>query len=459
MPKKGFVAVKKAEQKAKKSANPRAAQFDEPGDDMPVDSRHYFAFTGFDQSSDRFEIFEASRELVRQLLGEFSLEVRGTATYNGGLSVAVEYYASQGEKLESKLFELRDSFKYQGTILFLANVEDEWITSFVKPVPHLPGAAAAAASHGPSSPKPAHGINSEHSGWTPDLHMRRKLVNDVLKQRREAPAPLELPLEPGPGADQGLVLVLSKLSELTTGVNELRANQATAVTRSDLEEFHERASQETRALVLSQTDPIKESVTELLKSDVANFERVGRLETRVEQLEKKKEKSGPDLSFQKLAVLKFPEKVCLEDRLESMRKFMDVNFPKVHVKAVHVIHRGEWRDRGKNREMTAVGMIDVGDADIREHIVHTIERKKLHVTCAGKELKVTRAMTENAKDRNTALRNAADLLKKQAAVSEKDVEIIWESRCVKVKGTEAFKQPSGRALGSFSEAYAYLSLP
>jgi len=39
------------------------------------------------------------------------------------------------------------------------------------------------------------------------------------------------------------------------------------------------------------------------------------------------------------------------------------------------------------------------------------------------------------------------------------VEIIWESRCVKVKGTEAFKQPSGRTLGSFSEAYAYLSLP
>ena len=100
MPKKGFVAVKVAS-KSKKSANPRAAQF-EPGEGMAVDSRHYFAFTGFDQSSDRFEIFEASQELVRQLLGEFSLEVRGTATYNGGLSVAVEYYASQGEKLESK---------------------------------------------------------------------------------------------------------------------------------------------------------------------------------------------------------------------------------------------------------------------------------------------------------------------------------------------------------------------
>jgi hypothetical protein len=394
---------------------------------------------------------------VRQFLGEFSLEVYGAATYQGGLSVAVEYFASQGEKLESKLFELRDSFKYQGTILTLANVEDGWITSFIKPVPHLPSAAAAA--HVPSSPKPAHGVNSEHSGWTPELHMRRKMVNDVLKQQREAPAPLALPLAPGPDADQGLVLVLSKLSELTTGVNELRANQATAVTRSDLEEFHERACQETRALVLSQTDPIKESVTELLKSDVANFERVGRLETRVEQLEKKKDKSGPDLSFQKLAVVKFPDKVCLEDRLDSMRKFMDANFPKVHVKSVNVIHRGEWRDRGKNRVMTAVGMIDVGDADIREHIVHTIERKKLRVTCAGKELQVTRAMTENAKDRNTALRNAADLLKKQAAVSEKDVEIIWESRCVKVKGTEAFKQPSGRALGSFSEAYAYLSLP
>ena len=97
--------------------------------------------------------------------------------------------------------------------------------------------------------------------------------------------------EPVQDASGGINLVLSKLTELTVGVNELRASQASVVTRADLKEFHEKANAETRAFVLSQTDPLNESVTHLLKSEVANFDRVGRLESRVDKLVKPK---GPD---------------------------------------------------------------------------------------------------------------------------------------------------------------------
>ena len=49
--------------------------------------------------------------------------------------------------------------------------------------------------------------------------------------------------------DSPLELVLSKLSELTIGVNELRACQANAVTRQDLQEYYERSNAETRCPV------------------------------------------------------------------------------------------------------------------------------------------------------------------------------------------------------------------
>ncbi len=117
-----------------------------------MDTQHFFAFSGFASSSDPFEIFEATRGLIVQLLGDFSLEVHGVAPHQGGLAVAVQYYASQGEASELKVTELKDLFKYQGSVLFTVNVEDHFVAAFEKPPPRagqpqvqtplLPGASA-----------------------------------------------------------------------------------------------------------------------------------------------------------------------------------------------------------------------------------------------------------------------------------------------------------------------------
>ena len=252
--------------------------------------------------------------------------------------------------------------------------------------------------------------------------------------------------------------VLAKLTELTVGVNELRADRANQVTRQDLQEFHEKSMFETKAFVLSQTDPMNESVTELLKSSVENFDRVGKLESRVQKLESR----GPgkfDDSFAKLAVEGFNENAKLEDHLGAMKSFMEKNFPKIDAK-FSVIHKGSWGDKGKNRKMTGVGLIDVGCPDLRELLVKTVESKGLKVQSGGKELKVVRALTRSASDRNKAIREAADLLKKQKGLQEKDVVPEWAGdRGVKVKGMYAFKQPKGRELGAFCGAFVHLKLP
>ena len=104
-------------------------------------------------------------------------------------------------------------------------------------------------------------------------------------------------------------------------------------------------------------------------------------------------------------------------------------------------------------------MIDVGDADVREHCLREIEAKKLTFSCGGQTLKVQRAHTDSAKNRNTALREAATKLRKEKGVSEKDVELDWKERVVKVSGEIAFKQPSGRALGEFGGKFSQLKLP
>ncbi len=395
---------------------------------------------------------------MTDLLGDFTLEVIGVCESQGCCAAGIEYLFSETSALEGQIYHLRDEFVFNGEALSVLKVEHPEV--FTKPVPPLPRGASASVPHAdvptPATPVHVEGITAKHSGWSPELEMRRAQINELLVRPRGVPQPLAVP-EPVQDASGGLNLVLSKLTELTVGVNELRASQASVVTRADLKEFHEKANAETRAFVLSQTDPLNESVTHLLKSEVANFDRVGRLESRVDKLVKPK---GPDLSFQQLAVVQFPENAALEDRLEAMQTFMRTQFPKVHVKGVSVIHRGDWKERGKNRSMTRVGLIDVGNADVREYIMKIIEAKNLKVPCAGKSLKIARAMTDNAKDRNTALTGAADLLKKQPGLSAKDVSIEWTgSRSVKAKGAIAFEQPAGRDLGSFCGAYAHLKLP
>ena len=68
-------------------------------------------------------------------------------------------------------------------------------------------------------------------------------------------------------------------------------------------------------------------------------------------------------------------------------------------------------------------------------------------------------MTDQSKDRNTALFTAAALLKKERDVKEADVEIVWETRCVEVRNDVSFKQPKGQSLGSFCGKYGHLALP
>ena len=74
-------------------------------------------------------------------------------------------------------------------------------------------------------------------------------------------------------------------------------------------------------------------------------------------------------------------------------------------------------------------------------------------------MKVTRARTEAATARNSAVRKASDLLKKEAGVDETSVHIEWiGERGVKVGDAFALKQPSGADTGAFCCKFGHLKL-
>ena len=92
---------------------------------------------------------------------------------------------------------------------------------------------------------------------------------------------------------------------------------------------------------------------------------------------------------------------------------MNSHFPK-NPTSVCVKHTGSWKEHGKDRKTASVGFIDVGCPDARERVARIIVSKNLKITIGDHDLKVTRARTEAATARNSALRNASDLLTKRS---------------------------------------------
>ena len=258
-------------------------------------------------------------------------------------------------------------------------------------------------------------------------------------------------------------MVMERLGEVVTGINELRTGMSQTVKYQDLQEFHDKHSQEIQTYVRARVDPVVEDVIELKgqvidlsKDAVEQFDRVGRLEKQVEKLMKQ---SKPDTSHQKISFLGLP-KLPLEDRIAAMRDFMKTKFPKIMVKDCSVFFRFV-KDK-KIFEETNTGYVEFSSTAVRNHVFGLIQGDQAQFQCTigGKSIDLKKTRTKNAKDRNTALTEAADLLKKQPGVTEADVHIVWTgNRGVKCKEAFAFQQPPGSALGEFMGNFHELELP
>ena len=172
----------------------------------------------------------------------------------------------------------------------------------------------------------------------------------------------------------------------------------------------------------------------------------------VKTTKKKKLNAGGDPGYKRLAFLGLP-KVSYETRVAGMRGFMATHFEDVHIEACSVIFSGK---RGEHREATNVGYVQFASSDVRDHVLKIIVDKKHGCKIDGKQVDIKRGRTRNVGDRNRALQDAADKLKKITG----DVAIQWKSgqRGVTVRGEYAYTQPDGTSLGEFAGDYAHLEL-
>ena len=290
-----------------------------------------------------------------------------------------------------------------------------------------------------------------HSGMTPQLQLERQQLTDFLAESEASMAPIPAP--PMPQSDDPASVfkaLLEGQAALLQGVNDIRAN---AVTRQQLQAFHKLQSTEMRTYVQAELVPIHRD----LQSQAAHVDALSAEVSQLKMLKPKAEKA-PDDSFKKLVVVGFPADMSLEARLSAMQDFMEANFPKLPA-SFCVKHTGPWKNHGQDRKMTRVGFIDVGCPDVRERVVQTIESKSLKIKIGGADIKVTRARTEAATARNTALRQASDLIKNESGVNDADVKIQWTGeRGVTVSDVFAFKQPRGSDTGIFCGQYTHLML-
>ena len=327
----------------------------------------------------------------------------------------------------------------------------------------------------------------KHSGWSPQLEMRKRQMEELLTRRREIPVPLEAPVAPASSSssDDNLALVLAKLTELTVGVNDLRAQQSSAVTRADLQEFHEKASSEHKAYVASQTEPLRDAVSDIQKEQSEHRDRIFKLETlsdRVEQLESRS--SGLDLTqlekiqmkvmnandpaYQQMAISGF-KTGSAEQRINAVKAFITAECgPNVQCTVTN-----EEKGPRNKRELTETTFITFVDTCTRDKVLKAIEAKYpkcqdqifgTKIELMGTSLIASRARTKTQKARSWALRKAFELVKHRASseIPGASIELDWTmpERKVLVNGEPAFIQTKDCLRGSFvGHRFQSLSLP
>ena len=116
------------------------------------------------------------------------------------------------------------------------------------------------------------------------------------------------------------------------------------------------------------------------------------------------------------------------------------------------------------RVITDMCIVTLSSRSIREIILKEVENKP-PADLTRNELKIDRAKTASQLARNSALRRASDVLKKDTRCSSKEVTIEWllddranKNREVRVGGVPAFVQSKNDSTGIFLPPFSNLTV-
>ena len=141
---------------------------------------------------------------------------------------------------------------------------------------------------------------------------------------------------------------------------------------------------------------------------------------------------------------------------------MKSKFPNARIRDIGNFYKGAFPN---NRSLTRTAYVELSSADVRREVLEAIgggNDKPVKVECyvGGPEVSVKKAVTEQARQRNAALRRASDVLKADTRAHGRVVKIEWlKDRGVTVDKVYAFQQNSNDLTCQFVGAFADLRLP
>ena len=417
------------------------------GSAMGVDTKGYFAFSGFPADSDPKVICDLMRERIHDFLSEFSVSVIGFCIHDGSAHVGIEFLVSERPTLENKIFDLRDTWIFEGKFLNAVHVEipaaftDPGHAPVQEPV-HVSAPTAPRAASMPPVPRAPVG--------PPPFHVspNRRVVQRVFEQV----SPPSLPQVPAlpEGGDSFQATVLASLDQISAFMT------TQLVTRDHLETYH----QEQLKVITSRVDqavaPLHGEIQELRG-------RIETLEAGSSRIRSASERPrGTDPAFKRIVFKKIPESMSAEQRIKEIEGFMQTHFQGVRIRDVANFYKGKFPN---GRTLTRAAFVELSNSDVRREVLSKIGGTKntpVKIKCelGGKQVDIKGAMTDDAVQRNASLRRAADLIKADARATGKDVKIEFTGeRGVTVNKVFGFSQAQNELTGKFVGAFTDLRLP
>ena len=138
---------------------------------------------------------------------------------------------------------------------------------------------------------------------------------------------------------------------------------------------------------------------------------------------------------------------------------MKQHFPRVKLVTVENHYKSDFRNKVYN--LSKAAFVEFTSPVVREQVFEVVKANESgshKFTFNGKDVGVSRGLSEVAIARNGTLKAAERALKEDPRNESRSVKIVWESRSVTVGGVCAYKQGE-RDLWQFIVPFEHLSIP
>ena len=328
------------------------------------------------------------------------------------------------------------------------------------------GSSSASGASGPASwpvppglpqfnlATPAPAVATAFASLSPDIATARRKAEVVRTALASASATVDGP------TNADLMQKLDRMSQSMALKEDLEAVQLETVRRLRTEfqseltpvrtQLGQVAANTTQAL--DETKALNERLIAQEQRSVIEFDRVGRLETEIQELRAQMVSSGAgfkrdkfDPALQRVSFTQWPADTSDDAKVQAMKQFMQKHF--ASVQCVYVDHFNE-----------KASFVHLATAKAAKSVYDKLAGKKVD---GFQGIKVKPALTAVDLSRNFALFRAEDLVKKDGKAQGKDVEVKkGKDRGVYVAGKAAFQQKERYdPRGGFVNDFVHLKLP